>query len=69
MRKFFCYIIFAIFLSTTIIFSFSTFCLAAYPKLVSTLTIAFETIESWLIRISTPAAAVSVRYRRFYEKI
>jgi len=34
--------------------------LAAYPKLVSTLNTAFEKIESWIITISTPAAAVAV---------
>ena len=57
-------ILFIIFL---IIFSSSTF--AAYPKLVSKLINGFETIKEWLIKIATPAAAVAVRYRSFYEKI
>ncbi len=34
--------------------------LAADPKLISTLNNAFEKIESYIIRISTPAAAVAV---------
>lgn len=42
---------------------------AAYPKLVTTLVNGFETIQTWIIRISTPAAAVAVRYWGFYEKI
>ena len=33
---------------------------AADPKLISTLTKAFEQIEEWIIKISTPAAAVAV---------
>ena len=32
----------------------------ATPKLVSTLSDAFEEIEEWIIKISTPAAAVAV---------
>ena len=32
---------------------------ASYPKLITTLTSAFEKIESWILRISTPAAAIS----------
>ena len=37
----------------------STFA-ASYPKLISTLNSAFETIESWIIKIPTPAAAISI---------
>lgn len=33
---------------------------ASYPKLISTLNSAFEKIESWIIKISTPAAAISI---------
>ncbi len=33
---------------------------AADPKLISTLKKAFEQIEEWIIKISTPAAAVAV---------
>ncbi len=35
-----------------------SFC--AYPKLISTLNSAFEKIESWIITLSTPAAAIAV---------
>lgn len=41
-------------------FSFETFCFAADPKLVTTITSAFEKIENYIIKISTPAAAVAV---------
>ncbi len=51
------------------IFSFYNNTFAAYPKLVSRLINGFETIKEWIIKISTPAAAVAVRYWSFYEKI
>ena len=51
------------------IFSFYNDTFAAYPKLVSRLINGFETIKEWIIKISTPAAAVAVRYWGFYEKI
>lgn len=57
-------ILFIIFLS---LFSFP--CFAAYPKLVSKLINGFETIKEWIIKISTPAAAVAVRHWSIYEKI
>lgn len=56
-------ILFLIFLFTLPNISF-----AAYPKLISTLTSAFESIETWLIRISTPAAAVAVGTGIFMKK-
>ena len=61
-------------LFTFILFVFFTFLnytytFAAYPKLVSKLFNGFTTIKLWIIKISTPAAAVAVRYRRIYEKI
>ncbi len=37
----------------------SSYC-ASYPKLISTLNSAFEKIESWILKLSTPAAAISV---------
>lgn len=58
MKKF--YLIFILILSLILIFTFSQTSFAAYPKLVSTLNSAFETIEGWLIKISTPAAAVAI---------
>jgi hypothetical protein len=38
------------------------------PKLVSTLNNAFEKIESWLIKLATPAAAVAVATGAFMKK-
>lgn len=45
----------------TLLFLFAPFSFgASYPKLVSTLNSAFEKIESWILKISTPAAAISI---------
>ena len=41
---------------------------AATPKLVSTMQKAFEKIESWLITLATPAAAVAVGTGLFMKK-
>ena len=49
-------------------FCFSTNCYAAYPKLVTKLTKAFESIESWLLKLATPAAAVAVGTGIFMKK-
>ncbi len=40
--------------------TYSTSVFAADPKLVSTLNSAFEKIESYIVKMSTPAAAVAV---------
>lgn len=64
--KFKIHISFIIFIA--LLFIFSTNCFAAYPKLISTLTDAFETIKSWIIKISTPAAAVAVGTGVFMKK-
>lgn len=50
--------IFILFFYITLILS--TTVLGATPKLVNKLNSAFEDIESWIIKISTPAAAVAV---------
>ena len=41
---------------------------ASYPNLVSTMIKAFEKIETWLIRLATPAAAVAVGTGVFMRK-
>ena len=64
---FFIYFIFILFI--LFIFNFSNFSYAAYPKLVARLINGFEQIKTWIIRISTPAAAVAVRNRRVHEKV
>ena len=38
----------------------SSYSYAADPKIVTTIKKGFESIESWIIKISTPAAAVAV---------
>ena len=60
--------LFQLFLSFVLLNCFCTFSFGAYPKLVNTITSAFETIESWLLRISTPAAAVAVGSGIFMKK-
>lgn len=47
-----------LFLSILLIFTNMSF--AATPKLINKLNDAFEDIEDWIIKISTPAAAVAV---------
>lgn len=56
MKKF----LFTVLLSTYIILILSTTVLGATPKLVTKINDAFEDIEGWIIKISTPAAAVAV---------
>ena len=41
---------------------------ASTPKLVNTITSAFENIEDWLLKIATPAAAVAVGTGIFIQK-
>lgn len=53
-------IIYTSMISILFITTFSTNVIAADPKLVSTLNSAFEKIESYIVKISTPAAAVAV---------
>ena len=53
-------ILFIFILFTYIILILSTTVFASTPKLVKKLNSAFEEIESWIIKISTPAAAVAV---------
>ena len=49
-------------------FSFTTFSYAAYPSLINTITKAFEKIQTWLVKLSTPAAAVAVGTGVFIKK-
>ena len=41
---------------------------AGTPKLVSTIEKAFQNIESWLIKLATPMAAVAVGSGLFMQK-
>lgn len=53
-------ILFTLFLFSYLILIFSGTVFGATPKLVTKLNNAFEDIEGWIIKISTPAAAVAV---------
>ena len=55
-------------LTIILVFAFSTSIYAATPKLVNTITKAFENIEDWIIKIATPAAAVAVGTGIFMRK-
>jgi uncharacterized BrkB/YihY/UPF0761 family membrane protein len=50
------------------IFSFSNMVFASDPKLVTTLKKAFESIQEWLLKLATPAAAVAVCTGAFMKK-
>ena len=52
------------------IFIFSTSCFAAWgePELVTKLNKAFESIQEWLVKLATPAAAVAVATGAFMRK-
>lgn len=43
-------------------------CYGADPKLITTIKKAFESIESWILKIATPAAAVAVGTGIFMKK-
>ena len=51
-----------------IVFIILLFSFAADPKIVSKINSAFENIQSWLIKLSTPAAAVAVGTGVFMKK-
>ena len=51
---------FTILLTIIFIFNFSEIYALGDPKLVTKINSAFETIESWLLKIATPSAAVAV---------
>ena len=62
-------ILFTILLSIILILIFNTFCLSfGEPKLVSKINSAFENIERWILKLSTPAAAVAVGTGVFMKK-
>lgn len=51
-----------------IFISYSTYSYGADPKIVKKLTEAFKDIESWILKLSTPAAAVAVGVGVFMKK-
>ena len=52
--------VFLFIFSFILFFSSNTFAATSDPKLVTTLNKALTNIKSWIVKISTPAAAVSV---------
>ena len=69
LKKITFFILFTILFSIILFFIFehSVFALGE-PKLVSKINSAFENIESWLLKLSTPAAAVAVGTGVFMKK-
>lgn len=62
-------IIYIIILSIIFIFTFSTINFAlGDPKIVTKINSAFEDIEDWILKLSTPAAAVAVGTGVFMRK-
>ena len=68
-KKILFYILFIFIFSIILFFIFENFSFAlGKPKLVSKINLAFENIESWLLKLSTPAAAVAVGTGVFMKK-
>ncbi|MFR8116850.1 MAG: hypothetical protein ACLVAK_07595 [Clostridia bacterium] len=67
-KKFFVYSFYIIILFLLILFLFQSISYGADPKLITTIKKAFEKIETWIIAISTPAAAVAVGTGIFMKK-
>lgn len=63
------FILFTIFLFIILFFNFTNYSYCADQKLVNTINKAFEQIETWLLKLATPAAAVAVRCWCIYEEI
>ena len=69
LKKFLFYILFIFIFSIILFFVFENFSFAlGEPKLVSKINSAFENIESWILKLSTPAAAVAVGTGIFMKK-
>lgn len=62
------YFIFIILFFIILLFILSTNVYGADPKLVKTITKAFEKIKDWVLKIATPAAAVAVATGIFMKK-
>ena len=68
-KKNFFYLIFTTIFSLLLLFSFSGLSYGwGDPEIVTKINSAFENIENWLIKISTPAAAVAVGSGVFMRK-
>ena len=65
-KKFF--ILYFLFLFIIFYFTFTNISYCAYPGLISTIMNAFDKIKTWLVKLSTPAAAVAVGTGVFMKK-
>ena len=59
---------FILLFTITILFFTSTQCFAATPRLVNKLSSAFDSIQSWILMLATPAAAVALGVGLFMKK-
>ena len=67
-KKILFYLFFTLFFSIILFFTFNTNSYAADPKIVGKINSAFQDIENWILKISTPAAAVAVGTGVFMKK-
>lgn len=68
-KKFYPFLLFTVFLFIILSFSFFGFTFAwGDPQIVTKINSAFESIESWILKLSTPAAAVAVGTGIFMKK-
>lgn len=68
-NKIYFYLFFIIIFTLVLLFTFISNSFAwGDPKIVSKINSAFESIESWILKISTPAAAVAVGTGVFMRK-
>lgn len=61
-------IIYITFIAIILVLNLSNNVLASDPKLISTLNGAFEKLESYLLKLATPAAAVAISTGVFMKK-
>lgn len=68
-KKILFFVLFILFIFSIFILLFGNCSFAlGEPKLVSKINSAFESIESWILKLSTPAAAVAVGTGVFMKK-
>lgn len=61
-------IFYLFFIINFFIFIYTSNCFAADPQIVNKIDSAFKSIESWLLNLATPAAAVAVGTGVFMKK-
>lgn len=67
-KKILFFVLFTLILSIILFFVLDSYCFAGDPKIVDKISSAFEDILSWILKISTPAAAVAVGTGVFMRK-